>query len=163
MKKLESLKALLVAAVPFVAKDPARLAIYVDKGRVAARGNGSLSFEYRYTATLVLEGYAGDPDMLFVPVLGWIAEHEPELLDRDPQEPFTFEAEALDDDTADVSIAIELTERVRVTRDQGGVRVVHLPEPSRADAFPGVPAGTLLWQAIVQDLRAGTLAVVPEV
>lgn len=157
MVKLDSLRDLLVRSVPFLAADPAKIAVFVDRGRVAARGTGSLSFEYRYTATIVVEDYAGDVDELFVPVLAWIAENAPELLDRDPREPFSFESEILGDDLADISISVDLVEAVRVSRTSDGLRVEHLPEPPRMDAFAGVPAATSLWAGVLEDVVSGTV------
>jgi hypothetical protein len=119
LKKPESLRQTLQMFVPALAADPSRLSIFVDKGRIAA-GAGSLSLEYRYTANIVVQDYAGDIDDLMVPILAWIAQHQPELLQRTDQEPFRFESELLDAETADVSIFIDLDEAVRVSAKEGG-------------------------------------------
>lgn len=50
-----------------------------------------------------------------ISIRAWIAEQQLNLLQGDDPEPFGFESELLDADTADVSITIELTEAVRVT------------------------------------------------
>lgn len=155
VKKPALLRATLLAAVPSLAEAPETLAMYIDKGRVAARNTGTLNFDYRYTVNIVVEEFAGDIDALFVPLVAWIAQQQPDLLDRAPQEPFSFESEILDSDAADVSINLELTERVRVERlPDGGMRVTHLDEPPSTDAFPGVD-GVKLWQGILDDMTAG--------
>lgn len=154
MKKPEGLRRLLLAAVPGLAADPARLALFIDKGKLTTRANGTLSFEYGYTLNIVVQDYAGDIDALMVPLLAWVAEMQPDLLERDPREPFTFESEILDGDAADVSIELELTEPVRVRRlPGGGYEVTHLPEPDRADAFDGV-CGVNLWRLLLREEMA---------
>ncbi len=161
MKKPALLRETLLRTVTSLGAAPETLAMYIDKGRIAARGTSTLNFEYRYTVNIVVEEFAGDIDALFVPLLAWIAQQQPDLLDRAPQEPFSFESEILDGDAADVSINLELSERVRVERlPDGGMRVTHLDEPPCADAFPGVE-GVSLWRGVLDDLSAGTTAIVP--
>jgi hypothetical protein len=129
MEKPDTLRRVLLAHVPQLGADPSKLSLFVDKGRVAARPGG-LSFEYRYTLNIVVQDYAGSIDGLMVPILAWIAEAQPELLEAGQQEPFRFESELLDADSADVSLWIELTEAVSVQAlAEGGFNAVHLPEP----------------------------------
>lgn len=152
MQKPEGLRRLLLATVPGLEANPERLALYIDKGTIAARSGTTLSFEYRYTLTLVVEDYAGDMDAIAVPVLAWIAEQQPDLLARGEQEPFAFEAEILDGDAADIEIQIELSERVRVLpRPGGGFDVSHPAEPPiDGDHFAGA-CGAKLWQLFLRD------------
>ena len=56
MRKVDSLRDLLVRAVPALAADPSKLAIFVDRGQIIARA-GNLSFEYRCSVNLVVEDY----------------------------------------------------------------------------------------------------------
>jgi hypothetical protein len=153
MQKPDGLRRLLLATVPGLKANPERLAMFVDKGRVASSASGTLSFEYRYTLAIVVEDYAGDVDAITIPILAWISEQQPELLKAGDQEPFDFEAEIQDGATADVSISIELTERVRVTpRPGGGYDVQHVDEAPIADLdlFPGV-CDQNLWQLFLRD------------
>lgn len=161
MKKPESLKTLLLASVPALKDKPENLAMFIDKGRIAARLTGSLSFEYGYTVNVVVQDFAGDVDALFVPLLAWVADQQPDLLERDKQEPFSFESEILDGDLADISIYLELTERVKVERTDEGLVVTHLYEPSRLDEFADV-TGVRLWAGILDDVTAGTVETVPD-
>jgi len=163
VKKPEGLKRLLLAAVPGLAADPTRLAMFIDKGKLTTRANGSLSFEYSYTLNIVVQDYSGEIDALMVPLIAWVAEQQPDLLERDPREPFTFESEILDGDAADVSIDLELTEAVRVVRlPEGGYTATHLDEPSRDDAFPGV-CGVNLWQLLLrEDMNPASTIAVPD-
>ena len=151
MRKPDELKRLLLRAVPGLADDPSRLALYVDEGRVAACA-GSLSFEYRYKLNLVVQDYAGDRDAVVVPLLAWIAEAQPELMARPDSQPFSFEAEILDADSVDLSITLDLTERVSVGRNgDGDTEVRHLDEmPADLDRFEDV-CGATLWQLFLRE------------
>jgi len=161
VKKPALLRETLLRAVPSLALAPETLAMYIDKGRIAARSTKTLNFEYRYTVNIVVEDFAGDIDALFVPLLAWIAQQQPDLLDRAPQEPFSFESEILDGDAADVSINLELSERVRVERlADGKMSVTHLDEPPCADVFPGVESVNL-WRGLLDDLTTGAGGVLP--
>lgn len=155
MKKAESLKELLLASVPALADDPAKLAVFVDKGKVSAVRSHTLAFELGYTVTIWIEAFGGDPDGLFVPVLAWIAENQPELIGRPDSEPFAFESELLDGDSADITIEIELTERVLVERrGNGKLRTVHVDDAPTPDVFVGAE-GVNLWQTVLDDQVAG--------
>jgi hypothetical protein len=161
LRKPDALKRVLLAHVPGLRDDPASLALFVDKGKVIARGTGSLSFEYGYTLNIVAQDYAGDIDALVLPILVWIAEAQPDLLDRAPNQPFTFESEILDGDTADVSIDLELTERVLVERNsEGGVNIRHLDDARVPDAFAGA-CGATLWQGLLVDEALATSEQMP--
>lgn len=154
MNKPEGLKRLLLAAVPGLREDPSRLAMFVDKGRIGAR-LGNLSFEYRYQVNVVVQDYQGADDALFVPILAWIAEQQPDLLQRSDGEPFTFESEILDGDARDVSIYIALAESVRVSpKEGGGFTSEPIPEYRDADGFPGVCCVPLRQIFLEDDLAA---------
>jgi len=138
VKKPDSLKRLLLRAVPQLAAAPESLLLFVDQGSVAARAGATLSFEYRYKLNLVATNFTGDRNAIIVPLLAWISEAQPDLLEKPGSEPFTFESEILDGDTADLSITLDLTEGVRVTIEDGAYQVRHMDEPPEPDRFPGV-------------------------
>lgn len=149
MLKPDSLRRLLFATA--LVDQTEKLATFIDRGRVECRRGANLSFKYRYTLSLVVQGYAGSADALMIPILAWIAEQQPDLLDRAPNQPFTFESELLDADTADVSIELELSELVLVERTgKSEFKATHVPEPILADAFPGV-CGVSLVQGLLDD------------
>ncbi|HEX8446283.1 MAG TPA: phage tail protein [Sphingomonas sp.] len=153
MNKPNGLRRLLLKAVPGLADNPDRLQMSVERGAIGARAGASLSFEYRYTLTVTLLAFAGNVDAVMVPIVAWIAEQQPDLLKREDQQPFTFETEIQDEESADVRIDIDLTERVRVTPRAAGVGydVVHLDDDAaQPDHFPGV-CGQNLWQLFLRD------------
>jgi hypothetical protein len=149
VKKPEGLRRLLLATA--LKDQPEKLQLYIDRGGVTCRRGRNLAFTYGYTLNVVVEGYTGEVDALMVPILAWVAEQQPDLLDKPPYKPFEFESELLDANSADVSINIELTENVLV--DRTGARewsTRHLDEPVIADAFPGV-CGVSLVEALIAE------------
>ena len=76
MWKLPSLRRLIEAAVPDLARDPERLIVIATDGQAVSTLAGGLSFEYRYTAAITILDYAGHTDALFVPVLAWVRAPE---------------------------------------------------------------------------------------
>ena len=145
MLKPNSLRQHLVAAVPELRRDPDKLAIFVRDGKLATTGAGSLSFEYRYTLNLVLMDYASHADAIMVPVLAWLREHQPEIAENPDlrDKALRFEVEFLNAATVDLSVEIDLTERVIVKRRPGtptpgpeAFEVKHVGEPPRPGAMP---------------------------
>lgn len=160
MKKLRSLADTLTASVPQLGDDPSRLAVFVDEGGVIVKP-GSLSYEYAYTASIWVQGYCGDVDHLLIPVIAWVAQNQPELFQSGDSKPFTFEAEILNTNTSDITLKLDLTERVCVTAGTDGLRVDHLNETPMTDQFDGVPTGVRLWHGIGDDLISGAAVIVP--
>lgn len=156
MKKVDSLRALMIAAVPALKKNPQNLSLYVDKGAIRAIGTRSLSFEIAYTLTVWIQAFSGDPDTLFVPVLSWVAGNQPDLLNRAEHQPFTFESETLDADTCDIAVEIQLTERVVVERlPNGKLRTTHLDDAPQAIGFAGMDEGVHPWRGLLDDMVTG--------
>ncbi|SUJ23404.1 P2 phage tail completion protein R (GpR) [Sphingomonas paucimobilis] len=157
MRKVDSLRDLLVRAVPALAADPSKLAIFVDRGQIIARA-GNLSFEYRCSVNLVVEDYAGDPGRGDRPHPG-LDRGQPARAAPAPGQPaFAFESEWLAKDLHDLSITIELTERVKVERVEGGVTTEHLADLLPPDIFAGAE-GARLWEGLAEDLVAGTTTI----
>ncbi|MFC3549457.1 phage tail protein [Lysobacter cavernae] len=138
MIKPDSLRAHITTAVPELARDPDRLLIFIERGSLVATYAPGLSFEYRYTLSLIVTDFAGHPDAVMVPLLVWLSRHQPELLaNPDRREQIGFEAELLANDKVDLEIKVPLTERVGVhPRDGGGYDIEHYPEPELEVAFP---------------------------
>lgn len=154
MKKLESLTDWLKRAVPGVKKQPERLVVRADKGKIVCRGGRSLSFEYRYEVTIGVWDLADPTDSLVLPLLAWISVNEPELLfNSQRREELTFELEPLNDAVSDLVVRLTLCEAVIVSRTaEGGLRAEHLPEPADDDRFdPPLPAATLLRELYLGD------------
>lgn len=143
MKKPDSLRAFLTAAIPYLAAQPERLSMYVGKGSLRATGAAkadklNLSFEYRYTLTLTLLDWEDGPDRVMIPLLAWVGANQLELLQSYEQnrQGITFEADILDAHTVDLVIELALTERVLVAANpDGGYDVEHVGEPALDPGF----------------------------
>ena len=138
MRKIESLREALVAAYPKLGDNPERLTVFVERGSCAARmgaqeRDGINGFEYRYTAEAILLDFEGNANAVFIAVLNWLRENQPELLLRQDPEAFAFDADILDDRRTDVQIRIELTDAVDIV----GGEPVFRDEPSPYSRFEG--------------------------
>jgi hypothetical protein len=134
MNKPESLRAHLLATVAEFKYDPDRLLIFIDNGKVCCTAAASLSFEYSFDLQIILTEFAGHPDSVILPILGWLRINQPELLENldKVKQGIRFEADILDKNKVDMSLTLALTERVIVGRDdQGNTTVKHAGEPQR--------------------------------
>lgn len=139
MIKPASLRAAIEAALPDLKRNPDRLLVFVKEGSIRCTAAASLSFEYAYTLQLVVTDYAEHADTVMVPVLAWVAEHQPELLaNPDRRDGIRFDAELLDHKGMDLGVSVQLTERVVVTTHEDGTHTTeHVPEPP-LDPWAGV-------------------------
>lgn len=133
MLKPNSLRQHLAEAVPTLQRDPDRLAVFIRDGKLVTTGAGSLSFEYRYTLNLVLLDYGEHADAVMVPLLAWLRLHQPEIANNPElrEKAVRFEVEILNASTVDLSIEVDLSERVLVQRRAGTAAfdVRHVAEP----------------------------------
>jgi hypothetical protein len=138
MNKPESLRAHLLATVADLQHNPDLLLIFIDNGKVRCTAAATLSFEYSYDLQIILTAFAGHPDSVMLPVLGWISINQPELLENyeKMQNGIQFEADILDKDKVDLGLTLRLTERVVVGTDaQGNTTVKHAGEPQRVAGY----------------------------
>lgn len=111
MKKPAHLRAMLVALMPELERNPDALAMWIEKGRVRSR-LGAHGFAWEYQLTVLLKEFAGDPAVPFFAVTEWLREQQPERLAPGGQNGFPFEVDILDDKTFDVQIVLDLDECV---------------------------------------------------
>ena len=142
MYKPNSLRQHLAAAIPELQRDPDRLVVFVDEGNVVATATASLSFEYRFKLNLIVTDYAGDADAIMVAMIAWLKVHQAELMASEEQRKrgISFEVDFNNHETVDISIKLDLSERVIVKRGEGGRHdIQHAAEPQGtpgyADAF----------------------------
>lgn len=142
MQKADSLRAHLAEWFPDLARDPDRLRLWIETGKVRAINGPSRNFTWEYTLSAMITEWTGDPSALAVVINEWCRANAPELLQQGSG--YTFEADILDAATFDVQFALPLTEPVLVTdRPGGGWNLQHPAEP--APLFPDdEPAGGLL-------------------
>lgn len=131
MHKLKSLRQALIDANPQLNANPERLQMSVGSGNIDARQASSLSFEKRYALKAKVSGFTGDSEGFFVPVLAWLRENQPDIftLDDGRKNGYTFTIVLNDDDTMDITISVQLAERILVSQDQGALHATYSPEP----------------------------------
>lgn len=127
MRKIDSLRATLFTAIPELANDYSRLRVWVDRGKGQGRQTGSDSFALAFRLNVLAIEVATDLSLIAHAVLKWLRANQPELLQPDADS-FTFDADILDDTTADVLIQIELTQNYIVAGDGEGGETVEAQE-----------------------------------
>ncbi|MCA1199134.1 phage tail protein [Sphingomonas sp. R647] len=150
MLKPDSIRAALTAALPDYARDPDRLVVFAEKGRIATRPTAPGSpvdrgFEYRYDLRIILLDFTGHLDAVILPLLDWLATHQPDQLQTraNANEAIAFDAEFLGGTSADLELTLRLTEAVGVVRKpDGGIDFVHHAEPGPID--PGYDGNPVL-------------------
>lgn len=135
MLKPKQLREALTSSVPLLARNPDSLNMFIDSGRIVSTLASSLSFEYQYQLNLVITDYADDIDLVMVPVLAWLRENQPDIMATEEKRRtgFTFKADVLSDTLCDISIDLQLTERVIVKQDGDALLVSHIGEPPLPD------------------------------
>lgn len=138
MNKPENLRRHMLATVSELKHNPERLLIFIDNGKIRCTAAQSLSFEYSFDLQIILTDYAGHPDSVMLPLLGWLSMHQSELLENlnKSAQGIQFEADILDNSKVDLSLTLPLTERVVVGKDaDGNITVQHPGEPQRVAGF----------------------------
>jgi hypothetical protein len=138
MNKPESLRTHLLATVAELKHNADRLLIFIDNGKIRCTAASSLSFEYSFDLQVILTDFAGHPDSVMLPLLGWLSVNQAELLENlnKTADGIQFEADILDNSKVDLSLTLPLTERVIVGKDaDGNTTLRHAGEPQRVAAF----------------------------
>lgn len=130
MNKPQSLRRALNKAVPYVRDNPDKLHLFVDNGSLVATGASSMSWEYRYTLNVIIEDFSGDQNLLMAPVLLWLRENQPDAINNPElrEKLLTFEVDILLNNLCDLSLNLQLTERVLVSSDGTVSSVEAVPE-----------------------------------
>ena len=155
MKKPLTLRRHLEAAIPHLKRDPDKLRLWIEEGAVASKLGAGLSYEWRYTLTLLFIDVVDSPDTLIVPLLAWIVKHQYDLI-ADPEKrarAIAFESEVIDHDKIDIQFKLQLSERVIVTATAGGWRCEHVDEPPLPETDGAFP-----WQVFLKGELIGESA-----
>lgn len=147
MLKPKQLREVLTKSVPLLQRNPDSLNMFIDNGRMVSTLASSLSFEYQYQLNLLVTDYDGNLDLLVVPVLAWLRENQPDIMANEEKRRtgFTFSADVISDTLIDISMNLQLTERVLVKDLDGALHVNHLGEP------PLPENNSRPWQLYVKD------------
>lgn len=127
MRKIDSLKVTLLAAIPEVANDPASLPVWIDRGSAKARQTASNAFELSFRLNVLAIGVRTDLSIITLAVTRWLRANQPERL-QPGSDSFTFDADILDNGTADLLIQIDLTQNYEVSNVDGEEKVEALEQ-----------------------------------
>lgn len=154
MRKPSELRDLLEKSVPELKRNPERLLVFIDAGKVISTAVQGLSFMYTYTLNLIITDFAGDEDAIIVPLLAWLRVNQPDhfLNEASQAEGISFEVDLINNKAIDLSIRIQLTESVRVAIDEKPNKpgdylatITHLNEPPLVEDRPDITH----WQLII--------------
>lgn len=131
MNKPNSLRQALIDAIPQLSAHPEMLIFSVENGNIDARLSVSLSFEKKYTLKGLVKNFVGESNQLFVPLLAWLRENQPDIstLDEGRKNGYLFQIVMNEDESKDISFSLQLTERILVTEENGTLRASYSPEP----------------------------------
>lgn len=129
MRKTDSLRAAITAAIPEIATDPSRLIMWIDQGSTKGTLTSDESFQLAYQLNVTLMDMTTDIAVLMLAVHNWCRVNQPALL-VPPATAITFDADILDNGAADLTAQIDLTQAVKVTIAPDGSRQLeYLDEP----------------------------------
>lgn len=153
MRKPKELRAVIESAIPELKRNPDRLLIFIDAGKIQHTAVRGLSFMYAYTINLIVTDFIQSPDIVIVPMLAWLRENQPNLFlnAKEQEDGISFEVDVINAKSIDLSIKIRLTESVRVDiapkpnkPTDWLATITHLSEPPIAEERPDVAHWELL-------------------
>ena len=144
MRKIDSLRAAIAAALPELATSPDRLRMWIEQGSARSVQTASEGFAFGFRLNILVVELAGDLALLALPVFRWLRANQPELLAAGA-EGFTFDADLLDNQTADILIQLDITQNVAVIDRPGGAAALeYLAEPDPLFGAELLAGGPLL-------------------
>lgn len=129
MNKIDSLRTAIVEALPELSGDPSRLRMWVDRGTAKSQQTASLSFGFDYRLNILVIEMAADIALLSLALFRWMRINEPHLL-TPGADGFSFDADMLDNRTADILIQIDVRQNVSVQPSGDGFTLAYLAEPA---------------------------------
>lgn len=143
MNKPKHLRQALNKAVPYLQANPDKLHIFIDNGSLVTTAALSISWEYRYVLNLVIEDFNGDQNLLMAPIIAWLQVNQSDAINNPElrEKLFSFEVDILNNEACDISINLQLTERVIVNSDGSISSVIAVDEPERPEEMWTVKHG----------------------
>lgn len=119
MLKPAEIRKAISAANESLRRDPDKLLVFIDEGRIVCRGGRNLSYEYQYTLNIIITDYPHHADRVILPMLAWLRRHQPDIFENHEKsnEAIRFQVEIVNQQTVDISIEVDLSERVIVTHE----------------------------------------------
>ena len=140
MRKLNSLRDAITAAVPELAQNPANLRIWVDRGTVGSTLTPGHGLTFSYRANVLVMEMAADMSVLAHALTTWLRVEQPDRL-TPGTEGLSFEVDVLSNTATDVLVQVDLMESVTATpNEDGSFALAYLPEPDPLFDDFGTPA-----------------------
>ncbi|WP_062731843.1 phage tail protein [Sphingobium abikonense] len=129
MLKLDSLRKAIATALPEMARSPEHLRIWIERGAGRCQGTTSDAFGFTFQANVLIVEMTSEIAVLAHAIFRWLRVNQPDLLSPG-REGFSFDADILDNGSADVLLQLQLTQNVTVApKDGGGFALAYLAEP----------------------------------
>ena len=141
MQKPKSLRQAIENALPEIAENPDKLAMFVQQGYISSN-KGTLSHTKNYTLTLLITDFTSDLDILETVIVHWLQTNQPDILGagQTERDSFKFDVDILSHDSADVLYQLKLSERVVALHDEetAQIHITHAPEPQHIQDLTGI-------------------------
>lgn len=129
MKKLASLREHLLSAPLNI--DAENLLTFAQEGQVISyQGSANQHFELQYQAVIIITAYGGDAAQIAHLILTWLDQHQPRHLEENSA--IKFDADIINHESVDLSLAVKLSEVVKVEQKQDGTYLTTCDEPQLA-------------------------------
>lgn len=133
MRKIDTLKRAIFAALPELETDPDRIRIWIERGSARQTQTESRSMVYAFQLNVVVVGMTSDVSILFLAVFQWARVNQPDLM-MPSVDAIGFDADILDNGAADVLLQLQLDQVVSATpREDGGFDLEYRGEPDPFD------------------------------
>ena len=144
MEKPASLRKALAAAIPELAANPDKLAMYVIDGQTRA-GKHTLGHTISYRLNINISDYTSGINRLNIAIINWLQTHQPDILGPGAADPdaYVFEVDILSGGSCDIAIVLRLSESIRALVDDAGqIHISHRPPVQHKNdlTWPGLPA-----------------------
>ena len=129
MRKIDSLREAIFAALPELKRDPDRLRIWIDRGSAKSTQTEDQGLVFVFRLNVLVVEMASDIAILGLAVFRWMRANQPELM-VPGAEGFDFDADVLDNGIADVLLQLQLDQVVSARRrPDGGFDLQYQEEP----------------------------------
>lgn len=148
MNKADNIRQWLLRSVAGLSKQKDKLHIFVDDGQIIQRRStpqkSTLSYEMRYELTIIIEDYGNASHNIIVPILAWLSENQPELVDQSEKN-IIFNQDIKDNQRSDFEIKLMLYDDYIVRQnDDGGWSITLAERQASFDRFEGIGSVNLL-------------------
>lgn len=128
MLKLDSLRKAIATALPELERSPENLRIWIEQGAGRCQGTATDAFGFSFQANVLIVEMASEIAVLAHAIFRWLRVNQPDLL-TPGREGFSFDADILNNGSADVLLQLQLTQNVTVApKEGGGFALAYLPE-----------------------------------